>query len=251
MVFNVYSKYYDLLNRDKDYSKETTYIDNLLKKYAQRETNSLIDVGCGTGKHDIVFANKGYDVWGIDRAVEMIDIANCQKGSLQNVSFQVGDATNFNLDMGVDAVVSLFHVMSYLNDSDVLSAAFKNIYNHLNKDGLFIFDFWHGPAVLTDKPEQRLKKMEDNDLIVYRVATPVLYAERNVVDVNYEIHIIDKQTQKTETIKEMHSMRYLFLPELEYMLKNIGFKIVTSLEWLHDKKIPDFSSWNACMVVQK
>ncbi|MDY0130988.1 MAG: methyltransferase domain-containing protein, partial [Methanosarcina vacuolata] len=64
-VFGDYSKYYNLLYKDKEYSKEVEYVVNLINKY-NPNSKTILDLGCGTGRHDELFAKYGYSVCGID-----------------------------------------------------------------------------------------------------------------------------------------------------------------------------------------
>ena len=55
---------------------------------------------------------------------------------------------------------------------------------------MFLFDLWYGPGVLTDPPVVRVKEVEDDQYRLVRIARPVMYDERNIVDVNLSlIHI--------------------------------------------------------------
>lgn len=250
-IFADYAKYYNLLYKDKDYQIEVNYVENLIKKYSKNKIKTILDIGCGTGNHDVLFAKKGYEICGIDTSEEMINIAKSRINNLHNIKFYIEKSESFKLDKKFDVVVSLFHVMSYQIKNESLYGSFNNAYNHLKVDGLFIFDFWYGPAVLTDRPSIRLKELEDDSIKIYRIATPIMDPNENIVDVNYEVIIEDKINNKVNKLKETHRIRYLFLPELEFMLKNIGFKILDVLEWMTlDKKLT-FSSWNGLIVVQK
>ena len=113
-----------------------------------------------------------------------------------------------------EAVISLFHVMSYQTTNTDLAAAFETAATHLEPGGLFLFDFWYGPAVLTQKPEVRVKRLEDDEIKVTRIAEPVMHVNESIVDVNYTVFIEVKATRKVEQVRETHRMRYLFLPEL-------------------------------------
>lgn len=53
----------------------------------------ILDVATGTGKQAFAFAEKGYDVTGIDISEAMLKVAN-KKNRYKNVKFQVADATN-------------------------------------------------------------------------------------------------------------------------------------------------------------
>ena len=53
-----------------------------------------------------------------------------------------------------DAVIALFHVVSYQTTEHDLRATFATAARHLNPGGVLLFDVWHGPAVLAQQPEQ-------------------------------------------------------------------------------------------------
>ncbi len=251
-VFEAYSKYYNLLYRDKDYFSEVEYIDELIRKHQSLVSDRILDVGCGTGTHDFLLAEKGYKLTGVDRAEDMIKVANSRASSAKDgIEFFLGDAVDFDLSKKFDVVVSLFHVASYLNSNDALDTCFRNIHRHLEDRGLFIFDFWYGPAVLSDMPEVRVKEMEDEEVYISRTSTPVMHVNKNVVDVNFDITITDKKTGEVETLKETHPMRYLFVPEMEYFLSQTGFKVLDYYKWQSCDEQPGLDNWNACIVAEK
>ncbi|MDY0327537.1 MAG: class I SAM-dependent methyltransferase, partial [Arcobacteraceae bacterium] len=66
---DLYSQYYDLLYSDKDYIGEVEYVDSLIKANSNK-VETLLDMGCGTGKHAELFCDKGYKVHGIDLSVD-------------------------------------------------------------------------------------------------------------------------------------------------------------------------------------
>lgn len=242
-VFDKYSEYYDLLYKDKDYEKETNYIIKLIKKY-KPETQTIMDIGCGTGKHSNILANNDYNVLGIDLSETMLNIA---REKINNVDFQLGDARTYRTSKVFDVVISLFHVASYQTTNDDLKKYFETAFMHLDKDGIFIFDCWYGPGVITEKPEERTKELENDFLKVKRHCVPEIYPNGNIVDVNYNIQITNKKTGIRSDIRETHRMRYLFKPEVELLMNNAGLKLIDFKEWLSDEE-PDFTSWNAVFV---
>ena len=58
-----------------------------------KKGSRILDIGTGTGKQAFAFAEKGYDVTGIDLSEAMLKVAN-KKNRYKNVNFQVADATN-------------------------------------------------------------------------------------------------------------------------------------------------------------
>ena len=247
---NIYSQYYDLLYRDKNYSGEVDYIIKLIKENSN-EAKTLLDMGSGTGKHAELFCNNGYIVHGIDLSEDMLKIAkNRIKDKEDKLSFSHSKIQELDLNKKFDVVVSLFHVMCYQNSNNELIKAFEVAKNHLKKDGIFIFDFWYGPAVLTDLPVTRIKRLVNEKIKVTRIAEPVMHPDENVVDVNYDVFIKDIDSKKIIEKEELHKVRYFFDTELDMICKQVGFVIKQKYEWMSDKN-PDFNSWNVVWVVKK
>lgn len=244
-IFEDYAYYYNLFYQDKDYKGEAQYIHKLIQKY-NKGSKSILNLGCGTGNHDINLYNLGYEVHGVDLSKDMI--VQAKKNKIKNkLTFDIGDIRNYDINKKFNNVISLFHVMSYQNSNEDLKNAFKTAYKHLTAGGIFIFDCWYGPGVLTDPPAVRVKRIETEKYNIVRIAEPKMYAEKNIVDVCYQIVIADKKNETFKEIKEVHSMRYLFNPEIEYILNEVGFKLIDCFEFGNDKSL-DYCSWNACFV---
>jgi SAM-dependent methyltransferase len=185
-----YAQFYDMLYKDKDYESESNYIISLIKKY-NPEAKSILDLGCGTGRHAELFSNKGFIVLGVDQSKYMLNEAMNRKNN--NLDFIEGDIRFLKLDKKFDVVTALFHVLSYQITNKDVESLIRTAYNHLNKNGLFIFDFWYGPAVIIQKPEVRIKELENDNIKFIRIAKPMIDFSRNVVKVCYKIFVVDKK----------------------------------------------------------
>lgn len=245
--FKLYSQYYDLLYQDKDYDAETAYVVGLINAFSP-ESKSILELGAGTGKHALRLANQGYSVLGIERSADMVAIA--KKLENPQIEFHVGDITNFKVPQQFDVATSLFHVISYLTDNESLTQTFENVYTHLKSNGIFIFDVWHSSAIYYQVPEKRTKILSNQDVKVVREANPVIYPERNVVDVNYQINIEDLHTKETQQINETHPMRHFSRPEIELLAYATGFELLHTEEF-ETKAIPSTGTWGVCYVLRK
>jgi SAM-dependent methyltransferase len=251
-VFGNYSRYYDLLYKEKDYSGEANYVDGLIRQFAP-QAKTIINLGCGTGAHDVLLSQLGYSVTGVDMSEEMLAIANAKIPASSNLasslSFHQGDIRTVRLETPFDVVISLFHVMSYQTNNSDFMAALSTAKDHLSPHGIFIFDCWYGPAVLSDRPVVRVKRLEDDETSIVRMAEPLLHPGKNLVDVSYTVFIKDKIGGSVQELKETHTMRYLFTPEIEMMLSAAGFKLLTSEQWMTKKPL-GFDTWGALFVCQ-
>ena len=114
-----------------------------------------------------------------------------------------------------------------------------------------MFDYWYGPGVLTSPPEVRIKRLENKNIEMLRLAEPTLYVNDNIVDVNYSVQVKRKLTEgdAITEFKEQHKMRYLFVPELIQLCQEY-FVLKESFSWLR-KTSPDLSDWLAVSVFIK
>ena len=115
--FGLYAEFYDLLYHDKDYEAEVEYVRGLLGQHVP-ERGSILEIGCGTGKHALSFARQGNSVLGIDRSKEMLVQAEkrANRSSPQvkkRLRFAQVDLESLLVQEKFDSVISLFHVFSY------------------------------------------------------------------------------------------------------------------------------------------
>lgn len=249
-VFGTYSRYYNLFYRDKDYAGEADYLRELLATHAPG-AQTLLDLGCGTGRHAALLAATGLAVTGVDRSAAMLaaakELAAAAPGAA--LEFAEGDLRTIRLGRTFDVVVSLFHVISYQTGNDDLQAAFATVREHLAPGGVFIFDCWYGPAVLHLRPEVRVKRLEDETSEVIRIVEPELRVNENLVESHYQVLIRDKAGGRLEQLREVHRMRYLFRPELELLLAGAGLKLLAAAEWRSGRP-PGLDTWGVCFVAR-
>jgi len=250
-VFADYARYYDLLYRDKDYAAEADYVAILIKDF-HPGAQSILELGSGTGIHASLLARKGFMVHGIERSPEMLAKSKTLTENLaaeqERLTFSSGDIRAIRLNKHFDAVIALFHVISYQTTNDDVTAAFKTARQHLNTGGIFIFDIWYGPAVLTDRPAVRIKRMADDQTEVTRLAEPVLHPNENRVDVHYHMFVRTRSAQAVSELQETHAMRYFFKPEIERIASNAGFQCLHAEEWLSGRTI-GCDTWGVCFLL--
>jgi len=243
-VFKDYAKYYNILYREKDYKSEAEYVMSLINKYSRSKVKTILNMGCGTGNHDRRFYDMGYEVDAFDMSAEMIKAA--RELSPAGINFYESTIQSFNNNKKYDAIVSLFHVMSYQVKNEDVNAMFRVVKEHLNPGGIFLFDFWYGPGVLTDLPACRVKEIKEGDIIIRRKAVPEHKFNENVVVVNYDVEVIDKEEKILERTEESHYMRYFFLPEAEMFAENNSCRIIAAFNWMKTSE-PEMNSWNICI----
>lgn len=222
MIFGKdYASIYDTLYKDQDFKSEATVVRQLANEILKnRNRAGLLDLGCGTGNHSQYF-QKDFNVRGVDLSEEMLVLAR-QKAP--DVKFEQGDARTFDLGGDdFDVVTMMSAVLGYQHTNEEVLGTIQNVRRHLRPGGLFIFDVWHGPAILLERPVPRLRETQHNGAHILRSMTPTLCAEGNIVRCHYKWWVPGEN--KIETREEWHTQRYFFPLEIRLMLEMSGFKL--------------------------
>ena len=96
-------------------------VDFLLEELGISTGGSVLDVGCGTGRHSIELAGRGYAVTGLDLSSEMLArAAAVAKTAAVHVEWIRSDATSFSFPSKYDAAICLcegsFGLLSQTDD---------------------------------------------------------------------------------------------------------------------------------------
>jgi len=244
-AFLKYARYYDLLYSEKDYKKESDVLEEIFRLYARTKPRSILDAGCGTGSHSIELARRGYRLTGVDASEPMINVAQ-EKAKAWGVpiDFQVFDLKELSLPKKFDACICMFAAIGYLTSTNDLIRALKKIRSHLHAGGIFVTDFWYGPAVLTIRPSSRTKIVERNGIRLIRTVSPKLEIDNHTCTSEYYLLAL-KERDLIDEIREVHVMRFFFPQEFEHYLSESGFELVKMCEFLNLTSPPTENSWNA------
>ncbi len=210
----------------------------------------ILDLGCGTGNHALRLAARGYRVTGVDVGAGMLAIARdkAREGKLA-VAFQEADIREFRVEQTFDAALMMFAVLGYqIENADVLSSL-RTARRHLRPGGLLIADFWYGPAVLAQRPEERTLSTRDGDIDIVRKASAELDSRRHVCAVRFKLRRSRGEKVLSETDEE-HRMRFFFPKELGLFLETSGFRLARLGAFPDFDREPDEAIWNAMLVAR-
>ena len=179
----------------------------------------------------------GHSVTGTDKSDEMLARAEQRRLTLPHplrdkLRFVQGDARDLRTGSTYDAVISLFHVMSYMSGDGDFAAALATVRAHLKQHGALLFDFWHGPALTANPPQHREREVTEDGKHIRRVTTPRWDKARHAVNIVFDVTETDLVTGQSRSSSEEHLMRYFFEEELRRALHVSGFAIVEVGEWL-------------------
>jgi SAM-dependent methyltransferase len=227
-VFNeAYASAYDVMYADKSNAAECDAVTALFDRCGDGKISRILDLGCGTGRHAVEFAGRGFDVIGVDFSESMLARArergNPGPGSLD---FVQGDARTYRSAAPLDAVLMNFNVLGYMSSNDDFAAALETARANLRKGGLFVADFWYGPAVVIDPPGERLREIAANGSKLLRYSRGTHDPDHQCIHI--AIRVIEMQDDRIRSdTEEVHTMRYFFPLELDLALKSHGFRLAS------------------------
>jgi len=107
----------------------------IINKY-NRKAKKILELGVGIGEVLVHFPRK-YDLYGLDLIKEFVDVS---KKRMPYAKFIVSSMHNFRINEKFDVIFSVHGCMNELENFEQWKSTFYHVYEHLNKNGLFIFD---------------------------------------------------------------------------------------------------------------
>lgn len=158
----LYEKLYTYRNKNE----ANKLADLIEREMPVSEYPTILDLGCGRGRHSITLAERGYSVLGVDLSKEVIKKAQdiCQKRGLKNLEFEVGDMRR-PLDKSFDAILNLFTSFGYFLKDNENARVIQSVQSMLNESGLFMLDYMNAHRVRENLVSE--EKEEFQGLMVY------------------------------------------------------------------------------------
>jgi SAM-dependent methyltransferase len=241
-----YAAAYDALYAGKNYLAECDVIEDAFRIHGTGPVRSVLDLGCGTGGHALPLAERGYTVVGVDRSPDMLRRAQQRNPS---VRLELSEIAEVNLGETFDAVLMMFAVLGYQTSNLDVQAALAAARRHLRPGGLFLADVWYGPAVLQQRPGDRVRVLGSSDQEqLIRVASGELDSRHQVCTVRY--HLWRITPGDVAEVREQHRVRYFFALELEQFLVHAGLELLRLGGFPNLDDEPSESTWNVGVVAR-
>ncbi len=207
-----FSKVFDKVVSKNKYDKWEEWIKEIWSKN-NVSPNSLLDIACGTGNNAIRFAGDNIEVWGIDNSTNMLNEA---RRKTSNVKFLKGHFLNFYLPKKVDAAVYLDFSTNYILKYEESIEFLKRVYDFLNVNGIFIFDF--KPLKSFTKKEKHLCEKD----FTYDWECNIENDPFVIIDISVSIN----ENGKVEKFKERHIERGYTVDEIKKIIQATHFKLI-------------------------
>ena len=210
------ARWYDRLTGDVPYGAFADF-DEALFRADGGEFKLLLDLCCGTGTLTWLLAERGYEMIGCDRSVDMLMQAQAKAvAGVQPPLFLCQSAETLDLYGTVDAALCSLDALNYLAP-ELLPELFRRLHLFVRPGGLLIFDM-RTPAFLRALDGQIFVDETDDLLCLWRAD----FDERSAALV-YGMDLFTRRGRLWEREGEEH-VEYAHEPEtLRALLEEAGF----------------------------
>ena len=231
MAYGEFAKIYDeLINEDINYDEMVTRIINICED-ENINFNSYLDVACGTGNVTMRLATKFRDIFAVDLSEDMLREA-FEKFKANRIKGKVicQDMTELTLNKKFDLITSVLDSTNYIIEEDGIESYFKSIYDHLNDDGIFIFDI---------NSYYKLSEILGNNIYTYS-EEEVFYTWENTFEddlLSMFLTFFVKKGDLYERFEEEHLERAYKEDEIETYLKNANLEVINKFDGYTNDKV--------------
>ena len=247
-----HAELYDLFYAGKSYSAEAQFVHACLRQYGSGASRRLLEVACGTGNHAFEMEKLGYQIVATDYSADML--AQAQRKARENgsqIDFRLQDMRSLDLaERPFDVVMCLFDSLGYVATNENLLKVLEGVHSHLKPQGLFVFEFWHAPAMLKNYEPLRLKRWHQSDRDVLSISETELDYAYQLAHVSYTVYELFANGRYS-TFTEKQTNRYFSLQEMNALLTISGFEPFKAFSGFdEDERITD-TTWHVVMIARR
>ncbi len=227
-LFANYAKTYDT----ESFTRGTTgEVDFLEMEIGGDRTKRILDVGCGTGRHAIELATRGFHVTGIDLSEAQLERARSKAAETGvNVQFLKRDARNFTFDDPFELIIMLCEGAFPLMETDEENVQIlENVTASLKPGGKLILTTLNGLFPLFHSVKDFINANARND----HASAENTFDLMTFRDLSTFTFVDDDGKEQTVECNE----RYYTPPEMIWLLKSLGLRNIA----IHGCKIGAFS----------
>jgi SAM-dependent methyltransferase len=203
--------------RIQDHKRTAKEISFIIKNVPINKTDKILDLCCGSGRHSLVLAKKGFIVTGIDYSDYELKIAKKEaKKNRLNVNFIKQNAILLNDKEKFDVILNLFTSFGYSSDKNN-KKIIQNVSKALKKGGRFLIDVVNVDYILNNFREKNWDEVNRDGFLLeetkYNPQKGINITNWTLIDKG---KILRKQNSK---------IRFYTYLEMKKMIENAGMKV--------------------------
>ncbi len=211
------SEYYLKVYSHRDESEAERLVELITKKVELSPGSNVLDMACGSGRHAIIFAKKGFNVTAVDLSNLLISEAkDIATESEVKIQFVLSDILKFKSEKQYNLVLNLFTSFGYFDDDEENFKVIQKAYELTAKNGFFVLDYFNKNYLLSNLIPTTIFSENGCRITQYRTI------QGNRVRKNISVESKDSYQEFYESVR-LYSHQ-----EMLGLMKKAGFKIIAT-----------------------
>lgn len=221
----------------------TNNVNYILSQVSIQPNATIVDWGCGQGRHAIELAKRGYSVTAIDYVDKNIEIAQKNVETDINISWHIDDCRKAVIPQKFDLAICLYDVIGTYADNENNLLILKNIYQHLKSGGVAFVSVMNRHLTEAIAQNTFVLKNEPNKLLTLQ---PSQTMEKTGNIFNPDYYLLDNDTGVVYRREQFRIGRPLpvelivrdkrfFADEISSLCESVGF-IVDDVRFVNASK---------------
>ncbi len=235
--YKQWAKYYDLFTEEGQTEAELSFIEFIFEKYSNSEIKKVLDATCGTGRHAIPLAKKGYELLANDLSSEMLAVAK-EKATAHEIdlTFNQEDMRKIDWQEEFDAVICINSAFNYMHTDEDAEKALNNFYKALRPGGMAIVDLANFFKFFAEYKNEIASEHQKDRLTGKRVGKHSIQTKNAMFFHEEQSQIFNDKGEVIHEIHELHQLRMFNYHEILRFLKGAGFSKIMCFSKFDDRE---------------
>jgi len=209
------SEEYLKVYRHRDQKEANELVQLVIKNIDVSKVNNVLDMAAGSGRHAIIFTEKGFKVTAVDLSENLLSIGK-KNDENENVKIEFvhSDIRNFNPNIKYNLILNLFTSIGYFEKDEENYFILSKAYKLLENNGYFVLDYFNKNFVENNLVPSTVDEFDGSVITQNRF----IEGERIIKEITID--------NKGKINKYFESVRMFSKDELINMMEKLGFRII-------------------------
>ena len=220
MIYQSFAELYDELFDPAMYDQ---WLDFVAQRVSPAD-GELLDLACGSGRLGVLLAQQGYQVSGLDLSEEMLALA-AKHAEEANVTMPLmaGDMLDLTMIGDYQTITCFADSFCYLPDLAAVTAAFRQVHDHLTVGGKFLFDVITPHQTDDVYPGYMYNYVDDTRAFIW--TSYGIEDEPHAAEHDLTFFTQNEETGDYRKVTELHHERTYALEAYQTALKSAGLNL--------------------------
>ena len=236
---------------------ECDFLEACASAFLGRKAATMLDIGCGAGRHLLEMARRNYRVTGFDVRPEMVAyVKGAARVAHLQIDVTIGDLHHLPVDGTFDLAVCLMDTFRFLLTNDAILRHLQQVGERLTPGGLYVTDFWipFRWDQIANEIYQWEQTKDDTTVRVFYLQHPESIDPVSQTFEDELVFVIEENGESKEIGGERTKTRLIMPQEFHALVAASGmFDIVgTFADFDLNKPLaPSYASWRMISVLQR